>query len=662
MDQIKKKMAELEAIITEANYQYYTLDNPKISDYAYDAYLKELIELENNYPELKSKTSPTMKIGGVVLDKFNKITHKVPMMSLSNVFNYDELRAFDARVRKEVKDFTYDLELKIDGLAINLIYEEGRLVTAATRGDGVVGEDVTENVKTIQSIPLKLKKPYTLEVRGEVYMPYKSFDKLNKEKEEANEELFRNPRNAAAGTIRQLDSKIVSKRGLDMFSYTLLNPENYNLKTQTDSLAFLSELGLKVNQEYQTAASIDEVIEIIEMFDEKRKKLSYDTDGVVIKVNEFNLYEEIGYTAKFPKWATAYKFKPEEVETKLNSITYQVGRTGVITPVAELESVLISGSMVARATLHNEDYIKDLDIEIGDIVVVRKAGEIIPEVVKPVVEKRVNTTKFEMIHDCPSCHSKLIREENEADWYCVNPTCPAQIVNKMVHFASRGAMNIDTLGEKVVHTLYEAGYLKDILDIYKLKDYETELIDLDRMGPKKVANLLEAIEQSKNMPLDKLVFGLGIRHVGAKVARILVDNYPSLELLKEAKADDLKNIFEIGDAIAGSVEAYFNTDYATHLIESLKSFGVKTTFEVEEKNLNHQFSGKTFVLTGKLENYTREEAAQLIESFGGKITSSVSKKTDYVIAGSDAGSKLVKARSLNITILDEKQLKEMTHE
>ncbi len=662
MDQIKKKMAELEAIITEANYQYYTLDNPKISDYAYDAYLKELIELENNYPELKSKTSPTMKIGGVVLDKFNKITHKVPMMSLSNVFNYDELRAFDARVRKEVKDFTYDLELKIDGLAINLIYEEGRLVTAATRGDGVVGEDVTENVKTIQSIPLKLKKPYTLEVRGEVYMPYKSFDKLNKEKEEANEELFRNPRNAAAGTIRQLDSKIVSKRGLDMFSYTLLNPENYNLKTQTDSLAFLSELGLKVNQEYQTAASIDEVIEIIEMFDEKRKKLTYDTDGVVIKVNEFNLYEEIGYTAKFPKWATAYKFKPEEVETKLNSITYQVGRTGVITPVAELESVLISGSMVARATLHNEDYIKDLDIEIGDIVVVRKAGEIIPEVVKPVVEKRVNTTKFEMIHDCPSCHSKLIREENEADWYCVNPTCPAQIVNKMVHFASRGAMNIDTLGEKVVHTLYEAGYLKDIIDIYKLKDYETELIDLDRMGPKKVANLLEAIEQSKNMPLDKLVFGLGIRHVGAKVARILVDNYPSLELLKEAKAEDLKNIFEIGEAIASSVEAYFNTDYAAHLIESFKSFGLTTTFEVEEKNLNHQFSGKTFVLTGKLENYSREEATQLIESFGGKITSSVSKKTDYVVAGSDAGSKLDKARSLNITILDEKQLKEMTHE
>ena len=662
MDQIKKRMAELEAIINKANYQYYTLDNPEISDYTYDNYLKELVELETKYPELKSKTSPTMKIGGVVLDKFNKITHSIPMMSLSNVFNFDELKAFDERVRKEVSEFSYDLELKIDGLAINLIYENGILVTAATRGDGVVGEDVTENVKTIQSVPLKLNKPYSLEVRGEVFMPYRSFEKVNQEREDNNEELFRNPRNAAAGTIRQLDSKIVSKRGLDMFSYTLLNPENYNIKTQTESLHFLSELGLKVNQEYKTAKTVEEVIEVIEYFDEKRKTLPYDTDGVVIKVNEFNLYEEIGYTAKFPKWATAYKFKPEEVETKLNSITFQVGRTGVITPVAELESVLISGSMVSRATLHNEDYIKDLDIEIGDIVVVRKAGEIIPEVVKPVIEKRFNTTLFEMIHSCPSCNSELIREDGEADWYCINPTCPAQVVNKIIHFASRVAMNIDTLGEKVVLTLYEAGYLKDILDIYKLKDFEDELIHLDRMGPKKVSNLLEAIEQSKSNTLDKLLFGLGIRHVGAKVAKILVNNYPSLDLLKEAKAEDLMNIFDVGVAIANSVETYFNTDYANHLIESLKAFGLNTTFEVEKKNMNHEFSGKTFVLTGKLESFTREEASKLIESFGGKITGSVSKKTDYVLAGSDAGSKLDKARSLNITILDENKLKEMTHE
>ena len=452
-------------------------------------------------------------------------------------------------------------------------------------------------------------------------MPYSSFNKLNEQREKEGLELFRNPRNAAAGTVRQLDSRVVASRNLDMFSYAIVNPSNYNLKTQVEVLEYLKTLGFKVNNNYVLVNDIDSAIDEINKYDILRKELSYDTDGVVIKVNEFNLQEELGFTVKHPKWAIAYKFAPEEVSTKLYDITYQVGRTGVITPVAELEPVLISGSVVSRATLHNEDFIKNLDVRIGDYVVVRKAGEIIPEVVKVLLEERKNTEPFEMIHKCPSCLETIYRDADEADWYCINPSCPAQAVNKIIHFASRDAMNIGMLGEKVVKQLYDEGILKDIIDIYNLKNHYDEMIDLERMGEKRVQNLLRAIEESKTRSLDRLLFGLGIRHVGAKISKILVTNYPSLDLLKEAKKEDLLNIFEIGDSIASSVVNFFSSDYAEKLILKFKEIGINTTYEVKNEEItDNPFKDKVVVLTGKLEKFTRGEAKALIESLGGNVT------------------------------------------
>lgn len=654
--EIEKRMRELEKLINQANYEYHTLDKPTISDYLYDSYLKELVELEEEYPDLKSSDSPTLKVGGVVLEKFNKYNHHVPMMSLANVFNQQELKEFDQRIQKEVSEYNYNLELKIDGLAISLIYEKGNLITAATRGDGNTGEDVTFNVKTIKSVPLKLQEDISIVVRGEVFMPYKTFNKINTEREKEDLDLFRNPRNAAAGTIRQLDSSVVASRNLDMFCYAVINPEQYNLKTQSEVLSYLKELGFKVNPHFVLVSSIEDAIEEINKFDNLRRNLTYDTDGVVIKINEFSLYDKIGSTSRHPKWATAYKFAPEEVSTKLMDITFQVGRTGMITPVAELEPVLISGSIVSRATLHNEDFIKGLDVRVGDYVIVRKAGEIIPEVVKVILERRKNTKPFVMINRCPSCEEEIFRYEGEADWYCINPLCPAQAVNKMIHFASRDAMNIDTLGEKVIKQLYEANLLTDITDIYKLKDYQEQMLELERMGDKRVENLLKAIEDSKSASLDRLLFGLGIRHVGIKVAKILVNEYPSLDKLKEAKKEDLLNIFEIGEGIASSVVNFFSSDYAKKLINAFKEIGLQTTFDVKDVAVrDNPFKDKVVVLTGRLENYTRNEAKEIIESLGGKITSSVSKNTDIVLAGSDAGSKLTQANKLQIKVINENE-------
>ncbi len=656
---VKKRMMDLQQAIEQANYEYHTLDKPTISDFEYDLLMQELIELESKFPEHKSTSSPTLKVGGVVLDKFNKVIHDKPMMSLSNAFNDQDLIDFDERILKEVEGYSYNMELKIDGLAINLKYNAGVFVSASTRGDGVVGEDVTSNVRTIKSLPMKLTEPLTLEVRGEVFMPHKSFEKANEERAKEGLELFRNARNAAAGTIRQLDSSVVSNRGLDIFCYTLVDAESYGVKTQSGVLSFLSKLGFKTNPNSVIAKNISEVITHIHKYDELRKTLAYDTDGVVIKINELSKYDQIGQTVKYPKWAIAYKFAPEEVITKLHAITFQVGRTGVITPVAELTPVLISGSMVARATLHNEDYIKNLDIEIGDDVIVRKAGEIIPEVVRPVLENRQDTLKFVMIDTCPSCGEKLYREVDEADWFCINPGCPAQHVGKLIHFASRPAMNIDSLGEKIVNQLYEEGYIKDFLDIYNLKQYRNQLVELDRMGEKKVDNLLEAIELSKQNSLDKLLFGLGINHVGAKVAKLLLKKFPSLEALKGATFEQLITIDDIGEAIANSVIQYFSTEYASSLIEKLHELGIKTSIDQKESKTSPLFEGKTFVLTGKLETFTREDAALIIESLGGKVSGSVSKKTDYVLAGSDAGSKLEKANSLGVKVIDEMAFKEM---
>lgn len=648
---VKKRILELTQKINQANYDYHTLDRPNISDQSYDQLLKELIDLEEKYPEYQYDDSPTQKIGGVVLSNFTKVTHQIPMMSLSNVFNEEELRSFDERIKKIVTNYSYVTELKIDGLAVSLLYEKGLFVRAATRGNGTVGEDVTHNVKTIKSLPLKLNEPLDIEVRGEIYMPHKSFKMLNEERLNAGETLFANPRNAAAGTIRQLDSKVVSKRNLDLFVYTIVHQMDY-AETQEKALQYLSQLGFKVNPNYQKVFGIESLVESIKQYDLIRKRLPYDTDGVVIKVNDFSLYEKIGYTSKFPKWATAYKFQAERVETKLIDITFQVGRTGVITPVAELEPVLISGSTVQRATLHNEDYIKHKDIRIGDTVLVHKAGEIIPEVIEVVLSKRVNQKPFEMIDKCPICQGDVIRKEGEADHYCMNSECPGKSMFGLIHFASRQAMDIDTLGEKVVETLHDLGYLNQISDIYHLKNYKEALKDLPGFGDKKIYTLLKSIEASKNQSFDRLLFGLGIKHVGSKVAKILTKHYPTMNDLMHAKLEDLQIIPDIGPMIAQSVVSYFKHENHLDLIRELEQSGLNMVTDHME-TIESPFTGLTVVLTGKLSIYSRDEATSLLEKYGAKVTSSVSAKTDLVIYGDEAGSKLDKAKTLNVKIMDE---------
>ena len=548
----KQRIKELIALINKANYEYHTLDKPTISDYDYDHYLKELVELEEKYPELRQDDSPTQKVGGQILDGFNKVEHRIPMMSLSNVFDEMELRQFDERIFNVASDYSYVTELKIDGLAVSVIYEKGKFVKAATRGNGVVGEDITENVKTIKSLPLKLNEEIDIEVRGEIFMPHKSFEKANEERLANNEPLFANPRNAAAGTMRQLDSKIVAKRALDIFLYTIVDASRY-VSAQKEALEYLKKLGFKVNPHYKLCKNIDEVYQQILLFDEKRKTLKYDTDGVVIKINEFSLHEKIGYTAKSPKWATAYKFAPEVAETKLLDITYQIGRTGKLTPVAELEPVFLSGSTISRATLHNEDFIVERDVRVGDVVRIHKAGEIIPEVIEVVLDQRTTQKPFEIIKDCPVCGHPLIRKEGEADYYCSNDDCPAKNIHGLIHFASRVAMDIDTLGEKVVETFHELGFLNTIDDIYRLKDAKEELKLIPGFGQKKVDKLLDAIEKSKAQSFDKFLFGLGIKHVGAKVAKNIVKYYPSIDLLMDAKEEALIDIPDIGEMIAKSI-------------------------------------------------------------------------------------------------------------
>lgn len=653
----KKRIEELTNLINQANYEYHTLDNPTMSDFNYDKYLHELIELEELNPEFKLDNSPTNKVGGVILDSFKKVIHTVPMISLSNAFNSNDLINFYNRIQKEVNDFKLVSELKIDGLAVSIKYVNGIYTSAATRGNGVIGEDITENVRTIKSLPLKLNEPLTLEVRGEIIMPKKVFHTLNNERMASNEPLFANPRNAAAGTIRQLDTKIVANRNLDMFIYTLVDATSF-VSTQVEVLEFLTKLGFKVNQEYRVNNNIEELINNIEYYDQYRLTLPYDTDGVVIKVNDLSTYDLIGVTAKSPKWAIAYKFAPEEVITKLNDIIFQVGRTGVITPVAELEPVLISGSMVARATLHNEDFIKVRDIRIGDFVYVRKAGEIIPEVIKVDLQQRTNQEEFVMIDTCPVCHSLLERKENEADHYCSNLECPARNVNSLVHFASRVAYNIDGLGEKVIETLNKLGYISKISDIFKLKEYYEELIIIEGFGNKSVDKLLKGIEDSKKNEADKLLFALGIKNVGAKVATLLLNHYGNLDNLYNASIEDMESIPEIGNIIATCVYDYFHDDINLELVNELKELGLNFEYEKIEV-IEHLFNNKTIVITGTLNNFGRTELKGILETRGAKVSGSVSKKTDYVIAGSEAGSKLDKALELNIKVLTEDELMEM---
>lgn len=653
----KKRIDELKDQLNQYNYEYYVLDNPSVSDAEYDALMKELIHLEEEHPDLKTSDSPSQRVGGEVSEKFEKVKHERPMLSLGNVFSEEELRQFDQRIKKSVDDYTYTVELKIDGLSVSIIYENGSYQRAATRGNSEVGEDITENVKTIKSIPLKIDFQDKLEVRGEIFLSKDRFNRLNQARLEKDEDVFKNPRNAAAGTIRQLDPKIVHKRGLDAFIYYGFH-ESFNHHYKT--LMFLKDLGFKVNDRTKQCENIDCVIDYVNEIEKIKHDLPYEIDGIVIKVNEMDAYDTIGYTSKFPKWAVAFKFPTEEKETVLNKIDFQVGRTGVIKPVAHLETVDISGSSVSRATLHNEDFIKSRDIREGDTVIIRKAGEIIPEVVSVVLDKRQDDASvFEMIDHCPVCHSQIERKEGEADYYCVNPHCEAKQLEGMIHFASREAYNIDGLGEAIITDLYNDGYLENVADIFKLKNHKEDLMKKEGLGEKSVENLLSAIEDSKNNNLDKLLFGLGIRYVGQKASTILAKNFKCLEDLSNASKEDLSNIRDIGESIANSVVDYFHNETNLALIKEIQSLDINTEYHDSSLNKQTVFTGKTIVLTGSLDNYTRKEAKKIIEDMGGSVTSSVSKNTDYVLAGESPGSKYDKAKSLDLTIIDEKQFKDM---
>jgi len=654
MDNIKKRIDELVKILNKASFEYYTLDNPSITDQEYDSLMDELIKLETNNPSLVRSDSPTVRIGGEVISEFKKVTHQVPMMSLGDIFNEEELIDFDEKVKKVVSNPEYICELKIDGLSVSLIYENGKLVRAATRGDGTVGEDITHNVRTIKNVPLSLPEDIDIEVRGEIYMPLSSFEKLNEERKEKGEKEFANPRNAAAGSVRQLDSKIASERNLSTFMYHIPTPKNYNLKTQYDSLEFMKKLTLTVNPNIKKVNNIKEVIDYINYWEEKRKELPYDIDGIVIKVNNYNDQERLGVTAKVPKWAIAYKFPAEEVLTKLKDIEFCVGRTGKITPRADLDPVRLSGSIVRSATLNNQDYIKEKDIRIGDIVSIRKAGEIIPEVVEVKFERRTGEEiPFKMIDNCPICGSKLVHKEGEVAYFCLNIDCDARNIESLIHYASRDAMNIEGFGERIVEDFYNMGYLKTISDYYTLKDSKDELMTLVGFGEKSISNLLENIENSKNNSLEKLIFGLGIKHVGKKTAKILSEYYNSLDKLMNTNIDELSTIPDIGDIIAKSIIDYFNTEKNIKIINNLKENNVNMNYIGKEKHINELFLDKTFVLTGTLEKMTRNEAKDLIETLGGKNTSSVSKKTDVVIVGASPGSKYDDALKLGITIWNE---------
>lgn len=656
---MKERMEELIEIINEADYNYHTLDNPTITDQEYDKYLRELFEIEAAHPDWVRDDSPTQHAGGKIIEGFNKVTHKIPMMSLSDVFSESEVIAFDERIRKEGITPEYMCELKIDGLSVSLLYEDGKLVRAATRGDGTTGEDITHNAKTIKVIPLKLKEKVNIEVRGEIFMNKETLVKLNEERKKHNQPLLQNCRNAAAGSIRQLDSKVAAARKLDNFIYHLPNPLDYNLHTHAEAIDYMTRLGFKTNPNNRLVKNISEVIKYIEEKAKQRPTLPYDIDGIVIKVNSIEQQQKLGYTAKYPKWATAYKFPAEEVLTKLTDIIFTVGRTGQITPNAVLEPVIVAGSTISRATLHNEDYVKEKDLKIGDIVSIRKAGDVIPEVVEVKKERRTGKEKeFEMITTCPMCNTNLVKKEGQVDYYCPNKKCPARSIESLIHFASRDAMNIDGLGDRIMEDFYNFHFIGTIADIYSLKNHEQDLTRLEGYGDKSVTNLLNAIEDSKKNSLERLLFGLGIPHVGAKTAKILARKYKELDNLMVATEEELTTIPDIGEIIAKSVIEYFNDNHHRSVVEELKEIGLNTKYLGQEVEENSEFNDKTFVLTGSLQLFTREEAEEKIEQLGGKASSSVSKKTSAVIVGSNPGSKYEKAKELGIPIWTEEEFKE----
>lgn len=654
-EEAKNKHEELISLIEKYAHEYYVLDNPSVSDFIYDQKMEELEKIEAQFPQLITPTSPTQRIIGQVLKGFNEITHKEQMLSLSDVFNEDELVEWVNKVTTELNNPSLEFvaEMKIDGLAMSLVYEDGILQYAATRGDGRVGEDVTLNVLTIPSIPTRIPLKGRVEVRGEIYMPKASFNSLNKARSEAGEQLFANARNAASGSIRNLDTSVAKSRKLDGWWYYFQNAEEFGIRSHAESLKKLEELGFKVNKERRVLKGINEILSYVKEYTLKRNDLPYDIDGIVLKVNDFSMHDTLGYTAKTPKWAIAYKFPPEEVQTKLLNIVYTVGRTGKITPNAVLEPVRVAGSLVQRATLHNEDFIKDKDLKIGDTVILRKAGDIIPEVVSPIISLRDGTERdFEMITKCPNCGSELVKVE--AMHFCMNKACPSRNIESLIHFASKDAMDIEGMGEKVCEEFFALGFIKRIPDIYLLKNHREEIIEIDGWSHKSIDNLIIAIEKSKNNSLEKLLFGLGIKEVGSKMGRTLARIFGSLDKLMEASLEDLLKINDVGEVVASSIYNYFRDEHNIDIINELKSYNINILYlgtnKVDETSY---FFNKKVVLTGTLEKFGRKEATIMLENLGAHVSGSVSKATDIVIAGVEAGSKLVKAQKLGIEIMNE---------
>lgn len=679
-DGMKEKYEKLRKEIEKHNNLYYNEDNPIISDMEYDKLIRELRDLEETNSNLKveyeiknskvgfgneksenENVSPTEKIGGIASEKFSKVRHRVPMLSLSNTYNISEIEDFDKRVKKIIdakKKIDYVLELKLDGLSISLIYENGVLKQGITRGDGQIGEDVTENIMEIESIPKKLKEPISLEVRGEVILPISEFSRINQEREDEGEDVFANPRNAAAGTIRQLDKSIVKERKLDCYLYYLVNAEKYGMKTHKESIEYIEKLGFKTTKIFELYNDFEKLEKAIDVWRTKREKLNYETDGLVIKVNEFEHYDELGYTTKSPRWAIAYKFPAEQVKTKLYDVTFQVGRTGVVTPVAELEAVNLSGSVVKRASLHNFDEVRRKEIKIGDNVIIEKAAEIIPQVVNVVFEDRKGDEKdIEVPKNCPICDSELVKEEGQVALKCLNPQCPGKVKREIAYFVSRDAMNITGLGEKIVEKFIELGKIKTVVDIYSLKNYAEELENLEKMGKKSVENLINSIEESKKQGFSKVLYALGIPFVGKFNANLLTKNYNSIELLKEKSIEDLLEIKGIGDKVAVAVHTYLNDENNWAKIVALKEIGLQfEAEETEEKEIeDNPIKGKSFLATGKLEKYKRNDIKDIILAKGGNYLSGVTKKLDYLIAGEKAGSKLSKATELGVRVLTEEE-------
>jgi DNA ligase (NAD+) len=646
--------------LNQYSHEYYVQDKPSVEDYVYDRLYKELVDIETEFPDLITSDSPTQRVGGKILQGFEKVTHDIQMYSLNDGFSKEDIYDFDERVRKLAGgSVTYCCELKIDGLAISLKYENGKFVQGATRGDGTVGENITENLKTVKSIPLELKKPISIEVRGECYMPKQSFVNLNKEREEAGQDVFANPRNAAAGSLRQLDTSIVSKRNLNTFLYTVADFGPMTAQTQFDALNELSEIGLRTNPEKTLCQSIDEVWAYIEEYHEKRVDLPYEIDGIVIKVNEFSVQDELGFTVKAPRWAIAYKFPPEEAQTVVEAIEWTIGRTGVVTPTAVMQPVRVAGSTVSRASLHNADFIAMKDIRLNDTVIIYKAGDIIPEVAQVLTEKRsADSQPYEIPTHCPVCDSELVHLDEEVALRCINPKCPAQIKEGLNHFVSRNAMNIDGLGPRVLEQMYDKHLVADVADLYFLT--VEQLMTLDKIKEKSANNIFKAIAASRDNSVERLIFGLGIRHVGAKAAKILAEHFGTLEAVSRATKEEVVALDSIGETIADSLVTYFENEEVHQLMDELKKAGVNFDYKgIRSSQLAavaSPFKDKTVVLTGKLTHYTREEAKEKIENLGGKVTGSVSKKTDIVVAGEEAGSKLTKAQDLGITVWNEQEM------